>query len=91
MRFEWDPNKATANEQKHGVNFDEAINVFQDDHSITVPDTRHSKQEKRFFTIGVGPNGQVLLVCHTDRAGQIRIISARPASRKERKQYAQSD
>jgi uncharacterized DUF497 family protein len=85
--FEWDDNKGTANAIKHGVAFTEAGTIFGDEQSITIPDFKHSQKEPRFITMGMSQNGRLLIVIHTDRGNHLRITSARPASRKERKQY----
>ena len=87
MKFEWDPAKALLNEHKHGVMFDEASTVFGDVLSVSGRDIAHSLGENRFVTVGMSSQGRVLVVCHTDRRGMIRIISARPAIRKERRIY----
>ncbi|MDR2429039.1 MAG: BrnT family toxin [Candidatus Margulisbacteria bacterium] len=87
MLFEWDENKNRSNFQKHGINFDEAAKVFSDDQKITYEDARKNYGEKRQITIG-DLNGIIIsTVVHTDRSGKIRIISARPANRKERGLY----
>jgi len=85
--FEWDINKAKANVLKHNVSFEEAATVFGDEHSITIDDTAHSTLEKRKVTLGCSSNNHLIVVVHTDRGAHMRIISARKASRKERKQY----
>ena len=87
MKFEWDPAKALFNEHKHGVMFDEASTVFGDVLSVSGRDMAHSLGENRFVTVGMSSQGRVLVVCHTDHRGMIRIISARPAIRKERRIY----
>jgi hypothetical protein len=87
MRFEWDTKKAGANLRKHGVSFDEAATVLQDDLSLTGEDPDHSLQEERYVTFGVSSLGRLLVVAHTDRGDRIRIISARLATRPERTLY----
>ena len=87
MRFEWDPKKAATNLRKHGVSFDEAATVFQDDLSLTGDDPDHSVNEERFITFGVSSTGRLLVVSHTERGDRIRIVSARLATRSERKLY----
>ena len=82
--FEWDPRKARANLRKHGVTFDEACSAFEDILSVTIPDPLHSREEGRFVLIGHSHRGRLLVVVHTDRGNRIRIISARPATKKER-------
>ena len=85
--FEWDPNKARENERKHGVSFPDATTVFGDRLSITVPDPEHSTGEARFLTIGMSHQQRLLVVAHADRAGVIRLINARAATRAERYAY----
>ena len=87
MKFEWDPVKAYANERKHGITFVEASTMFGDVLSVSGRDLEHSVGENRFVTFGLSSQGRVLVVSHTDRAGVIRIISARPATRKEKRIY----
>ena len=87
MKFEWDPGKARANEGKHGVTFDEASTVFGDVLSVSGRDLEHSVVESRLVTFGLSSFGHVLAVSHTDRGGFIRIIGARPATRKEKRIY----
>jgi uncharacterized DUF497 family protein len=84
--FEWDKNKAKANIEKHTISFEEAATVFGDENSITIDDASHSEKEKRHITLGKSIYNNLLVVMHTDRGKNIRIISARKASRKERKQ-----
>ena len=79
--------KAYANEGKHGVTFDEVSTVFGDVLSVCGRDLEHSVEENRFVTFGLSSQGRVLVVSHTDRGGVIRIISACPAIRKEKRIY----
>ena len=90
MKFEWDPVKAYANEGKHGVTFDEASTVFGDVLSVSGRDLEHSLAENRFVVFGLSSQGRVLVVSHTDRGGVVRIISARPVTRKEKRIYEES-
>lgn len=90
LNFEWDSNKATSNEHKHGISFSEAMTVFADPLELTIPDPDHSIGEFRFLSIGRSEQGNLLVVSYTERDTAIRLISARPASRHERKQYEQS-
>jgi uncharacterized DUF497 family protein len=85
--FEWDSKKAAINIAKQSVSFAEATTIFGDKFSITIPDPKHSQKEARFVTIGKTISAQVIVVVHTERGDKIRIISARQASRKERKTY----
>lgn len=87
MRFEWNLKKATANLRKHGVSFEEASTVFEDDLSLTGEDPDHSVDEDRLVTFGLSNKGRLVVVSHTDRQDRIRIISARPAAPSERKLY----
>jgi uncharacterized protein len=87
LAFEWDTNKANGNLAKHGVSFEESSTVFGDPRSLTIPDPVHSQTEERFVTIGSSHRGKLLVVVHTERGDNIRIISARPASRRERRNY----
>lgn len=89
MEFEWDSDKAIRNLAKHGVPFAEAATVFGDPFAVTFADPDHSDDEDRFITFGESAGGQLLIVLHTDREDRSRIISARRASRKERKVYEQ--
>jgi uncharacterized DUF497 family protein len=89
--FEWDPNKAAQNVRKHGVTFEDAATVFQDDVSITVPDPDHSMAEERFITVGMSIQNRLLMVAHADRADSVRIISARELTSRERRQHEQAD
>ncbi len=87
MQFEWDTAEAAENLAKHGVSFEEAPTVFRDTLSATGADPDHSVGEERFITFGVSTSGRLLVVAHTERGDTIRIISARPATRGERKIY----
>lgn len=87
MEFEWDAPKAAANLRKHGVSFDEAATVFLDQLAVSGQDPDHSVGESRYITFGVSRLGRLLVVSHTYRSGGIRIISARRATRPERKLY----
>ena len=85
--FEWDDVKASENLKKHGVAFSEASTVFADPLSRTIPDPLHSDEEGRFVILGESTLQHKLLVVHTYRGETIRIISARPATTRERKDY----
>jgi uncharacterized DUF497 family protein len=87
MEFEWDEDKAEANERKHGVSFTEAQTVFGDPLSLTGYDPHHSDEEDRYITMGTSVEQRLLVVSHTDRGDRVRIISAREATRKERRDY----
>ena len=88
LTFEWDRRKATANFKKHGVSFEEAATAFGDPLSITIHDPYNSEDEERFILLGHTTGGKgLVVVAHTDRSDTIRIISARLATKVERKYY----
>jgi len=87
MRFEWDKKKAESNFLKHGITFEEAVTVFADPYLLFTEDHQHSDYEEREWAIGESENGSVLVVVFTMRINKIRIISARKATKKERKEY----
>ena len=89
IRIAWDENKNKINKRKHGVSFEEAETVFYDEHAVEFHDPDHSRDEDRFLMLGVSYRLRVLLVCHCFRAGgsEIRIISARKATKKEAERY----
>jgi uncharacterized DUF497 family protein len=91
LKFEWDINKATANQKKHDVTFEEASTVLSDDFSITVPDPLHPDNEERWITIGQSDKHRTLIVVHTERGDSIRLISARLANIHEKKRYEQHE
>ena len=88
--FEWDKNKAASNLAKHGVGFEEATTVFGDPLSVTIFDPAHSQTEDRFIILGRSHQGRLLVVIHTERGDNIRIISARRASRREQKHHEEA-
>jgi uncharacterized DUF497 family protein len=83
----WSPGKARSNLRKHGVTFEEAAWVFRDVFSITISDPLHSAEESRFVTIGRSARDRTLVVVHSEVGETIRIISARLAARRERREY----
>ncbi len=87
MTYEWDPAKAAANVKKHGVSFEEAASVFLDASALTFWDPDHSEEEDREITIGRSARQRILFVAHAPREDRIRIISARRATNRERRQY----
>ncbi len=89
--YEWDEDKAKENLRKHKVDFKEAETVFDDPLSITVSDPDHSEEEERFIDIGISKKKRVLAVVYTERRKKIRIISAREATRSERKKYYEEE
>lgn len=90
IEFQWDAAKAAVNLRKHGVAFEEAASAFADTLSLTIRDPLHSAGELRFVLLGQSQSGRLLAVVHTERGDTIRIISARTASRKERKTYEEN-
>lgn len=91
MKFEWDPSKAANNIRKHGVSFEEAITVFKDPLAFIFDDTAHSEHEHREIIIGVSALRRMILVCFVERYEDIiRIVSARPATRQEIKDYEEN-
>ncbi len=87
LLFEWDLNKAKTNLEKHGISFEEACTAFNDPLSLTIDDPLHSSDEERLVLIGMSYNNRMLVVVHTERGDNIRIISGRKATKKERKYY----
>jgi uncharacterized DUF497 family protein len=90
IKFEWDENKALKNVEKHGVSFEEASSVFYDEFAVQFYDSGHSElEEERFLILGVSNESRMLMICHCERqSGNIlRIISARKATKNERKFY----
>ena len=87
MDFEWDPAKAAANRQKHGIDLADAIGVFEDPYALTRPDSHPS--EERFVTLGRDLLDRVLVVVWTASEDSLRLISARRATARERRQYAE--
>ena len=91
LTFEWDPQKAQSNLEKHGVSFEEASTVFRDLLSLTIDDPLHSEDEGRMIQIGISYKNRLLVVVHTERGDNIRIISARKATKKERNNYESNE
>ena len=85
MNFEWDRKKAKLNLEKHGVDFADAAIVLDDPNAVTICDLDHD--EERFVTIGMDSHGRIMVVIYTWRGDVIRLISARKATKQERKQY----
>ena len=82
---EWDPDKAAENQEKHGVDFADAVTALEDEMALTIPDSDES--EERYVTLGTDALGRLLVVVYAWRGEDIRIISARRANRSERSQY----
>ena len=89
LHFEWDPEKAKANLDKHGISFEEAVTVFYDESGVEIYDDEHSEWEDRFLLLGLSSEMKLLLVCHCYRSKDavIRMISARKATKSEVKHY----
>ncbi len=91
LRFSWDSRKARANQRKHGVGFPEAATAFGDMLSLTMRDPVHSVAESRYVLVGMTARGRLVVVAHSERGDEIRIISARRASRAEREAYEEGE
>ena len=88
INFEWDENKNTINKKKHGLSFEEAREVFYDDNAVLFDDPDHSVGEERFLIIGMAEYQKICIVSHCYRDNDvIRIISAREATKNEKKTY----
>jgi uncharacterized DUF497 family protein len=89
MKFDWNEDKAVANIEKHGVSFEEALTAFDDYNALLIPDPDHSDAEERFVLLGLSAMLRMLIVCHCylENDEQIRIISARKATKKESATY----
>ena len=85
MEFEWDPKKAEANRRKHGIEFVDAVIIFDDDRAVTLVDDH--PREERYLTFGMDAQGRVLAVSYAVRESAIRVISARKTTSRERAQY----
>jgi uncharacterized DUF497 family protein len=90
LTFIWDKKKAATNLRKHGVAFEEASTAFGDTTSLTTFDPDHSIDEDRFILLGASNRGRLLVVAHTEQSDTIRIVSARLATRGEKKIYEES-
>jgi uncharacterized protein len=87
MEFVWDRSKAQTNHQKHGISFEEAQTVFHDAYARLIHDPDHSDDEDRFILLGISCTPRLLVVCHCYKKNEIRIISARKATKKETISY----
>jgi uncharacterized protein len=90
--FEWDPAKANANRNKHGVDFEQAAQIFRDPLAVTIPDDEHSETEARWITLGKDMAGRYILLVHTfqqltNESARVRLISARPPTSAEVRAY----
>lgn len=89
MAYEWDAAKAHLNKEKHGIRFSDAVSALEDDRALTLRDVL-SDDEERWITIGQDTLGRVVVVVYTWRANNVRLISARLATRRERRQYLEN-
>ena len=89
MDCEWDPAKAQANLNKHGIHFADAVSALEDDQALTIRDA-YSEDEERWITLGMDALGRLLVVVYTWRGEKVRLISARLATAQEREQYEES-
>lgn len=85
--FEWDPKKAESNARKHRVTFDEASTAFGDPLALVMPDPDHSLSEERYLVLGTSSQQRLLVVAFAERPPRTRLISARQATRQERRRY----
>ncbi len=90
MQFEWDLKKASVNLAKHKVSFEEAASVFGDPLGLIVADPRHSIEEERLVLLGISNELRLLAVMFVEQGKAIRIISARLATRRERRDYEET-
>jgi hypothetical protein len=91
LRFSWDPQKAAPNPRKHGVSFPDAATAFADPLSVTIPDPDHSADEERFLLVGLTANRRLVVIAHSEHGNDIRLISAREATRRERETYEEGE
>lgn len=89
--FEWDSRKAESNARKHGVTFEEASTVFADPLGLLMPDPDHSLSEERYLVLGMSARQRLLVVAFAERPPRTRLISARRATRRERRRYEEKD
>lgn len=90
LRFTWDSAKAASNRRKHGVSFEEAVSAFADESGLLLADPEHSHDEDRYVLLGLSERVRLLVVSHVGSpdGNEVRLISARKASRREQQQYA---
>jgi len=88
MDVEWDPDKARLNVRKHGIHFSDALPVLEDENALTMTE-ESADGEERWITLGAGALGRILVVVYTWRGRRVRVISARPATPRERRQYGE--
>ena len=85
--FEWDAEKARQNVDKHGISFEEAVTAFGDPLSVTISDPDHSDSEDRRLLMGMSRRSRLVVVAFAERSDRLRIITARLASRREKRKY----
>jgi uncharacterized DUF497 family protein len=88
--YDWDPEKARSNLEKHDVSFEEGASVFNDPLYVDFYDPDHSMEEHRYIIIGLSSAGRLLLVSYTERENTIRLISAREVTPAERRAYEET-
>ena len=91
LTFEWDEEKANSNLKKHKISFQEGKTIFDDPFLLTFPDFEHSEFEERYINIGTSAKGRILILIHTERRKNIRIINCRKATSTERRAYEKRD
>lgn len=91
MRYAWDPAKARRNLAKHGVSFEEALDVFDDPLFLVYADPLHSEDECRYIILGCSAKGRLLVVSYSEMNDTLRLISARLATRREKENYAEEN
>ena len=91
LTFEWDEEKANSNLKKHKISFEEGKTILDDPFLLTFPDLEHSEFEERYINIGTSVRGRILILIHTERGENIRIINCRKATSTERKAYEKRD
>ncbi len=91
LTYEWDETKAKENLKRHRISFEEAKSVYNDPHLWTFPDPDHSDIEQRYINIGYSSRGRVLVVTHTERGDNIRIISCRKATASEVRDHEEAN
>jgi len=89
--FDWDLKKAESNARKHGVSFEEATTVFADPLALLMPDPDHSEMEERYLVLGASSDRKLLVVAFAERPPRTRLISARKATRAERRMYEEEN
>jgi len=91
LEFEWDPKKAARNLRKHGVSFEEAASVFNDEVATAYRDPDHSQYERRYLAIGTSVRGRLLIIAYAYRGERVRIINGREVTKQEREMYEEEE